>query len=63
MELFTSQGKYIEAQRIEERTLFDLDLLREFGYCPGIENYSLYLSRRRPGQPPYTLLDYFPRDF
>lgn len=63
VELFTSQGKYIEAQRIEERTLFDLDLLREFGYCPGIENYSLYLSRRRPGQPPYTLLDYFPRDF
>jgi len=63
VEFFTSRGEYIEAQRIEERTLFDLDLLREFGYCPGIENYSLYLSRRRPGQPPYTLLDYFPRDF
>ncbi|MDI6699337.1 MAG: excinuclease ABC subunit UvrB [Candidatus Saccharicenans sp.] len=63
VEFFRSQGKYIEAQRIEERTLYDLELLREFGYCPGIENYSLYLSRRRPGQPPYTLLDYFPDDF
>jgi len=63
VEFFTKQGKYIEAQRIEERTLYDLELLREFGYCPGIENYSLYLSRRKPGQPPYTLLDYFPQDF
>jgi excinuclease ABC subunit B len=63
VEFFTSQGKYVEAQRIEERTLYDLELLREFGYCPGIENYSLYLSRRQPGQPPYTLLDYFPPDF
>ncbi|HPB59313.1 MAG TPA: excinuclease ABC subunit UvrB [Candidatus Saccharicenans sp.] len=63
VEIFNSQGKYIEAQRIEERTLFDLEMLREFGYCPGIENYSLYLSQRRPGQPPYTLLDYFPEDF
>jgi excinuclease ABC subunit B len=60
---FKSQGKIIEAERIEERTLRDLDMLREFGYCPGIENYSLYLSRRRPGDPPYTLLDYFPKDF
>jgi len=57
------KGLFVEAERIEERTLFDLDMLREFGYCPGIENYSLYLSQRRPGQPPYTLLDYFPRDF
>ncbi len=63
VEFFHSQGKYIEAQRIEERTLYDLELLREFGYCPGIENYSLYLSRRQPGQPPYTLLDYFPEDY
>ncbi|MBC7363605.1 MAG: excinuclease ABC subunit UvrB [Candidatus Aminicenantes bacterium] len=63
VEFFISQGKYVEAQRIEERTLYDLELLREFGYCPGIENYSLYLSRRHPGQPPYTLLDYFPPDF
>ncbi|MGB9763964.1 MAG: excinuclease ABC subunit UvrB [Candidatus Saccharicenans sp.] len=63
VKIFNSQGKYVEAQRIEERTIYDLELLREFGYCPGIENYSLYLSRRKPGQPPYTLLDYFPDDF
>ncbi len=60
---FRSQGKLIEAERIEERTRFDLEMLREFGYCPGIENYSLYLSGRKPGEPPYTLLDYFPPDF
>jgi excinuclease ABC subunit B len=63
IEYFKKQGKVIESERIEERTLFDLEMLREFGYCPGIENYSLYLSGRRPGEPPYTLLDYFPRDF
>ncbi len=63
IDFFKRQGKIIEAERIEERTLFDLEMLREFGYCPGIENYSLYLSERRPGEPPYTLLDYFPRDF
>ena len=57
------QGLPMEAERIEERTLFDLDMLREFGYCPGVENYSLYLSQRKPGEPPYTLLDYFPDDF
>ena len=60
---FKKQDKLIEANRIEERTLFDLEMLREFGYCPGIENYSLYLSMRKPGEPPYTLLDYFPPDF
>ena len=60
---FKNQGKVMEAERIEERTLYDLDMLREFGYCPGIENYSLYLSQRRPGEPPYTLLDYYPNDF
>ncbi len=60
---FKKQDKLIEANRIEERTLFDLEMLREFGYCPGIENYSLYLSLRKPGEPPYTLLDYFPPDF
>jgi excinuclease ABC subunit B len=60
---FKKRGNLIEAERIEERTLYDLDMLREFGYCPGIENYSLYLSRRRPGEPPYTLLDYYPKDF
>ncbi len=60
---FKKQDKLIEANRIEERTLFDLEMLREFGYCPGIENYSLYLSMRKSGEPPYTLLDYFPPDF
>ncbi len=57
------EGKITEANRLEERTLFDLEMLREFGWCPGIENYSLYLSQRSPGQPPFTLLDYFPNDF
>jgi len=61
--VFRSQGRLIEAERVEDRTRFDLEMLREFGFCPGIENYSLYLSRRSPGQPPYTLLDYFPKDF
>jgi excinuclease ABC subunit B len=63
LEFFRRQGKIIEAERLEERTLYDLDMLREFGYCPGVENYSLFLSRRRPGEPPFTLLDYFPGDF
>ncbi len=63
IEFFRKQGKVIEAERIEERTLYDIEMLREFGFCPGIENYSLYLSQRRPGEPPYTLLDYFPEDF
>jgi excinuclease ABC subunit B len=63
VDFFKKQGQIIEAERIEERTLFDLEMLREFGYCPGIENYSLYLSERKPGDPPYTLLDYFPEDF
>jgi excinuclease ABC subunit B len=63
VDFFKKRGQIIEAERIEERTLFDLEMLREFGYCPGIENYSLYLSQRQPGDPPYTLLDYFPDDF
>ncbi len=63
IDFFQKQGKIIEANRIEEKTLYDLELLRELGWCPGIENYSLYLSLREPGQPPYTLLDYFPDDF
>jgi excinuclease ABC subunit B len=57
------EDKIMQANRLEERTLFDLEMLREFGWCPGIENYSLYLSQRRPGQPPFTLLDYFPAGF
>ncbi|MBM3310214.1 MAG: excinuclease ABC subunit UvrB [Candidatus Aminicenantes bacterium] len=60
---FKDRGRVLEAERVEERTLCDLDMLREFGHCPGIENYSLYLSRRKPGEPPFTLLDYFPDDF
>jgi excinuclease ABC subunit B len=63
LDLFKREGKIIEANRLEERTLFDLEMLRELGWCPGIENYSLYLSQRKPGEPPYTLLDYFPSDF
>jgi excinuclease ABC subunit B len=63
VDFFQKQGKIIEANRIEEKTLYDLELLRELGWCPGIENYSLYLSLREPGQQPYTLLDYFPEDF
>ncbi len=57
------KGLYVEAERIEERTLYDLEMLREFGYCQGIENYSRHLTGRKPGEPPYTLLDYFPKDF
>jgi excinuclease ABC subunit B len=63
LDFFIKQGKIIEANRLEERTLFDLEMLRELGWCPGIENYSLYLSQRKPGEPPYTLLDYFPADY
>jgi excinuclease ABC subunit B len=62
-DIFKKKGQIIEANRIEEKTLYDLELLRELGWCPGIENYSLYLSLREPGQPPYTLLDYFSKDF
>ncbi len=58
-----TQGKSLEAKRLEQRTLFDLELLEEMGYCPGIENYSRHLDGRLPGQPPYTLLDYFPEDY
>jgi len=60
---FRRRGQAVEAERIEERTLYDLDMLREFGHCPGIENYSRHLSGRRAGEPPAVLLDYFPEDF
>jgi len=63
IEYFLSKGQTLEAQRIEQRTRFDLEMLREFGYCHGIENYSRHLSGRSPGEPPYTLIDYFPEDF
>ncbi len=58
-----AQNKLLETQRLEQRTLYDLELLEEMGFCPGIENYSRHLTGRAPGQPPPTLLDYFPRDF
>lgn len=57
-----ARGKLIEAQRIHERTLYDLEMLKEFGYCRGIENYSRHLTGRQPGEPPPTLLDYLPKD-
>ena len=60
---FKENNKLIEAQRIEERTNFDLEMLRETGFCQGIENYSRHISGRKAGSPPYTLFDYFPKDF
>jgi len=63
IQLFHSQNKLIEAQRIEERTRFDLEMMIEMGYCHGIENYSRHLTGRSPGDPPPTLLDYFPKNF
>ncbi|MCS6776970.1 MAG: excinuclease ABC subunit UvrB [Chthonomonadaceae bacterium] len=61
--LFRRQGKLLEAQRLEQRTRFDLEMMRELGFCSGIENYSRHLDGRAPGTPPQTLLDYFPEDF
>lgn len=63
VEYFKSQGKLIEAQRIEERTNFDIEMMKETGFCQGIENYSRHISGREPGSAPYTLFDYFPEDF
>ena len=63
VEFFKSQNKLLEAQRIEERTKYDLEMLREIGFCSGVENYSRVLSGRAPGSTPYTLMDYFPDDF
>ena len=60
---FRSNGKLLEAQRIEQRTHYDIEMLQEIGMCPGIENYSRVLSGRAPGSAPFTLLDYFPKDF
>lgn len=60
---FKEQGKLLEAQRLEQRTNFDLEMLQEIGFCSGIENYSRHISGRKPGEAPYTLLDYFPKDF
>ncbi|NBN90241.1 MAG: excinuclease ABC subunit UvrB [Actinobacteria bacterium] len=61
--LFEKQGKLLEAQRLRMRTQYDLEMIQEMGYCNGIENYSMHIDGRRPGEPPFTLLDYFPDDY
>ncbi len=63
MGAFEKEGRHLEAQRIKERTEFDLEMMRELGYCSGVENYSRYFDRRQPGQRPFCLLDYFPDDY
>lgn len=63
LEELRTQGKLLEAQRLEQRTNFDLEMIQEIGYCSGIENYSRHISGRKPGEPPYTLIDFFPDDF
>ncbi|NLN03484.1 MAG: excinuclease ABC subunit UvrB [Clostridiaceae bacterium] len=63
VEYFKQQGKLVEAYRIEQRTNYDIEMMKEIGYCQGIENYSRHLSGREPGSPPHTLIDYFPEDF
>ncbi|MCD6539531.1 MAG: excinuclease ABC subunit UvrB [Candidatus Omnitrophica bacterium] len=63
LRFFQKQGKLLEAERLKRRTLYDMEMLRECGYCHGIENYSRHLSQREPGLRPYCLLDYFPRDY
>ncbi len=62
LDFFKKNNKLVEAQRLEQRTLYDLEMMQEIGYCSGIENYSRYLSGRKPGQPPPTLFDYIPKD-
>lgn len=63
LNFFLKKGKELEARRLEQRTRFDMEMLKEFGYCHGIENYSRHLSGRAPGEPPFCLIDYFPEDF
>jgi len=63
LEWFRSRNQLLEAQRLEQRTTFDLEMLQELGYCQGIENYSRHLTGRKPGEPPPTLLDYYPKDY
>jgi excinuclease ABC subunit B len=63
LEQFKTEGKLLEAERLKARCRYDLDMLREVGYCSGIENYARWFSGRKPGEPPYTLLDFFPEDF
>ncbi len=61
--VFKEQGKLLEAQRLEQRTRYDMEMMQEMGYCSGIENYSRHLTGRKEGEPPFTLIDYFPKDF
>ncbi len=63
LDVLRAEEKYIEAQRLEQRTMFDIEMMQEIGFCPGIENYSRYLAGRKPGERPYCLFDYFPKDF
>ena len=63
VEWFKKQGREVEAQRLYQRTMYDIEMIRELGHCKGIENYSRYFDGREPGEPPFTLLDYFPEDF
>src|SRR5690349_10698522 len=63
LEQFKTEGKLLEAERLKARCRYDLDMLREVGYCSGIENYARWFSGRKPGEPPYTLIDFFPEDF
>ncbi len=63
LSVFEAQNKLLEAQRIRMRTMFDLEMMKEVGYCNGIENYSMHIDGRQPGEPPFTLLDYFPKDY
>jgi excinuclease ABC subunit B len=63
LDVLRSEDKHLEAHRLEQRTVFDIEMMREIGYCAGIENYSRYLSARKPGERPYCLMDYFPEDY
>jgi excinuclease ABC subunit B len=63
LQYFLSQGRILEAQRLEQRVRYDMEMLRETGYCTGIENYSRHFDGRKPGEPPYTLIDFFPEDY
>jgi len=63
LQVFKKENKLVEAQRLEQRTMYDLEMIQEMGYCQGIENYSRHFDGRKPGEPPYTLMDYFPKDY
>ncbi|MCH8556832.1 MAG: excinuclease ABC subunit UvrB [Balneolia bacterium] len=63
LDVLREEEKYLEAQRLEQRTVFDVEMIKEIGYCPGIENYSRYLAGRKPGERPFCLMDYFPDDY